>query len=277
MMQLVHLGTFGGRGNQPAEFQRSLTSIAVDTEGRLLAVGDEEVKRFSPAGELEHRFPTRGRGWSIAVDADSLWIGMRGQIDHFSPDGDLLGTLDDKQRLGRVTGLAIHGETLLVADATHRTIHLYENGQWQREVGQDVNTRGFMLPNGVLDVALDTPSASLLVAHPQKHRVERYDLAGELTEKFGRFGMHDPADFGGCCNPTNIAALPDGLLAVSEKAPPRVKVYSADGTFVAQSPDGVFDENTKNIDLAADRRGKLYATDPLRCTIEVFELQAESN
>ena len=133
-----------------------------------------------------------------------------------------------------------------------------------------------MLPNGVLDLAWDSADGeSFVVAHPQKHRVERYNLDGELTDKFGRFGMDDPADFGGCCNPTNITTTWEGLIAVSEKAPPRVKVYTSDGSFLTQSADGLFDANTKNIDLAADRHGHLYATDPLRCTIEVFDLVDE--
>ncbi len=129
-----------------------------------------------------------------------------------------------------------------------------------------------MLPNGVLDLAIAADQQAVLVAHPQKHRVERYSLEGELIDKFGHFGMEHPADFGGCCNPTNIAAMADGLIAVSEKAPPRVKVYTSDGEYVAQSAEGVFDANTKNIDLAADNRGRLYATEPRLCTIEVFEL-----
>ena len=111
-----------------------------------------------------------------------------------------------------------------------------------------------------------------MVAHPQKHRVERYQLDGKLIDKFGRFGMKDPGDFGGCCNPP-ISRHRRGLIAVSEKAPPRVKIFTRDGKFLTQSADGVFDPNTKNIDLAADSRGRLYATDPLRCTIEEFQLE----
>lgn len=135
-----------------------------------------------------------------------------------------------------------------------------------------MNTRGFMLPNGVLDLAWVDKQTSFVVAHPQKHRVERYSLAGELTDTFGRFGMDNPADFGGCCNPTNITASSEGFIVVSEKAPPRVKVYTVDGQFVAQSSDSVFDANSKNIDLAVDQRGQLYATDPACCTIEVFDI-----
>ena len=273
-MDLIHTQTQSGKGRRPEQFRERLTGIAVDAVDRLWAVGDQEVKRFSVDGALEHRFPTRSPGWSIAVDGESLWLGMQGTIDRFDFQGKLQGSIKDKQHLGIVTGLAVKGDMLLAADATNRTIHRYEDGAWQREVGGEVNTRGFMIPNGVLDLALDVRNQAFVVAHPQKHRVERYDLAGKLMDKFGRFGMQDPADFGGCCNPTNITATAEGVIAVSEKAPPRVKVFTSDGKFVAQSADGLFDANTKNVDLAADGRGRLYATDPLRCTIVVFDLGA---
>ena len=272
-MDLTHTHTFGGRGQQPTQFRARLTGLAVDASNHLFAIGDQEVKRFSADCEFEDRFTTRAAGWALALDGDSFWVGTQGTIDQYDLNGTLRASIEE-DRLGLITGLAVKGETLIAADATNRTIHLYENGEWQREVGRDVNTRGFMLPNGVLDLALDTHHNSFVVAHPQKHRVERYSLQGALTDKFGRFGMEDPADFGGCCNPTNITATADGLIAVSEKAPPRVKIYTSDGKFLAQSANGTFDANTKNIDLAADGRGRLFASDPLRCAIEVFDLGA---
>lgn len=271
-MQLTHTNTLSGQGKRQDEFRTQLRAIAVDATNRLFAVGDQEVKRFSPAGAWESRFATRDAGRSIAIDGKSIWVGMYGEIDQFDEHGKLQSTVRD-DRLGLITGLAILGDALVAADATHRTIHLFQGGAWQREIGRDVNTRGFMLPNGVLDLAADRKQPSFVVAHPQKHRVERYNLAGELTAKFGRFGREDPADFGGCCNPTNITTTADGQIVTSEKAPPRVKVYTPDGKFLTQSVEGIFDENTKNIDLAADLRGRLYATDPRRCAIEVFDLQ----
>ncbi|TWU28386.1 hypothetical protein [Bythopirellula polymerisocia] len=273
-MQFTHSHTLSGKGDRAEEFHVRLAGIATDAEHRLYALGDREIKRFTPDGELEAQLPTSDAGWSIAVGEDSLWVGLQGGIEQLDFDGKPLQRIEDADRLGLVTGLAVVGETLLAADATNRTIHLYRSGKWVQEVGNKVNTRGFMIPNGVLDLALDADHASVVVAHPQKHRVERYNLKGVLTDRFGHFGMNDPADFGGCCNPTNITATAEGMIAVSEKAPPRVKVFTSEGEFLTQSPDGVFDSNTKNIDLAADGHGRLYATDPLRCAIEVFLLQA---
>ncbi len=273
-MRLRHIRSVSGKGQRPEDFQVRLAGIAVDATNRLLAVGDRAVKRFSASGELDVQFATRDAGWSIAVDEDAIWVGMEGTIDRFDARGAWQDRIQDPDHLGRITGLAVKGDVVLAADATHRTIHQYGAGEWQREVGRDVNTRGFMLPNGVLDLAWDVSQTSFVVAHPQKHRVERYNLEGALTQTFGRFGMDDPADFGGCCNPTNITATAGGLIVVSEKAPPRVKVYTGDGQFVSQSSAAVFAANTKNIDLAADQHGQVYATDPVRCTIEVFELDA---
>lgn len=271
-MKLAHTKTLCGKGIQATEFRSRLAGVAVDSSSRLYALGDQEVKVFSADGKLLRRFPTRENGWSICVAGDRVWVGMRGVVAQFDTQGRQVDRLEDATRLGRVTALAAAGQKLLVADATHRAIYLYENGRWAQDIGADVNTRGFMLPNGVLDLALEANGETFVVAHPQKHRVERYDWSGELKAKFGRFGAERPEDFGGCCNPTNIASAPDGLIAVSEKAPPRVKIYSTDGQFLAQSTSDRFDPNTKNLDLAFDGAQRLYATDPLRCTIELFEL-----
>ena len=102
-----------------------LTGIAVDAANRLLAVGDREVKRFSTDSKLETRFPTPSVGWSIAVDGDSIWVGRVGGVDQFDFNGKLQSRIEDKNRLGLITGLAVQGDTLLAADASNRTIHLY--------------------------------------------------------------------------------------------------------------------------------------------------------
>lgn len=274
-MKLRHIRTLSGKGERPEQFRARLAGIAVDAENCVLAVGDREVKCFTPEGRFDVSFPIPDAGWSVAADGESIWVGLQGRINHYDRKGKLLNSIEDSNRLGLITAIVAKGNTLITADATHRTIHLYHDGMWQREIGRDANTRGFMIPNGILDLSLEGDRDTFLVAHSQKHRVERYRLTGELVDKFGRFGAENPADFGGCCNPTNVTALSAGFIAVSEKAPPLLKVYTAGGKFVSQMV-GVFDLNSKNIDLAADRRGRLYATDSVRCTIEVFEQQASS-
>ena len=268
---LRHVRSLSGKGGRPEQFQVRLCGIDVAEDG-LLAIGDREVKRFNRDGTLEQRFPTRDAGWCAAAVGATMWVGMQGAIDCLDQQGKLLESLTDPARLGRITALAIEGDVIFAADATNNTIHLFRNGTWQREVGREANTRGFMIPNGVLDLAIDGQKKLLLVAHSQKHRVERYDLDGKYIDSFGRFGVEDPAGFGGCCNPTNVAVAGDDLIATSVKAPPGVKLYTAAGEFVTQTDSDLFDANTKNIDLVGDGQGRLYATDPVRCTIEVFDV-----
>ena len=276
-MQFLHVQTVVGKGLGAARFRARLAGIAIDTAERLWAIGDRSAKIFSREGKLLERFETGKAAFSIGTDDETAWIGFSGSVVQVDSAGRTLSQIDDPDRLGRVTGVAVAGGHLFLADASNRTIHLYHrDGRWLREIGGDVNTRGFMLPNGVLDLTFDQTNDTLLVAHPQKHRVERYDVDGTLVDKWGRFGMEHPGDFGGCCNPTNIAVSQEGQVVVSEKAPPCVKLYSGSGEFLGETSGDWFDANTKNIDLAFDSRGVLYASDPVACTVEVFERESNS-
>ena len=104
-----------------------------------------------------------------------------------------------------------------------------------------------------------------------KHRVERYARSGELLDRFGRFGMQDPQDFSGCCNPTNLALAPSGNLVVTEKAPPKLKVYTPQGVLLGWVGPAAFDANCLNMDVATDGGGRVYVADTARLQVCVFE------
>ncbi|MCA9218652.1 MAG: hypothetical protein KDB27_36535 [Planctomycetales bacterium] len=276
-MHLSHVATIAGTNEGPLRAQR-LAAIAVDAHDRLFVLGAKRVQRYSSDRTPEHEFSVDGSCWSLLTDADYLWIGLKGGICRYDLSGERVGTVIGSDHLGRVTALAILDDDLFVADATHRAIYRYSrNGERIGEIGAKVNRRGFMIPNGLLDLARDPNDNTIVVAHSQKSRVERYNLDGALVDKWGRFGMHAPQDFGGCCNPTNIATAADGMIAVSEKAPPRIKLYDSKGQFQHVTDTDVFDPNTKNIDLAFDSRNHLYASDPRRRVVEVFELTRDES
>ncbi|MCA9263110.1 MAG: hypothetical protein KDA60_04655 [Planctomycetales bacterium] len=255
-------------------FSMRLAGVAVDSRDNLYVLGDDRVLCFTPAYALDREMSVDGLGWSLLAEADTLWIGFDGRLSLYNAHGELQNTIRDPGRLGRATAIAAAGGILVVADSTNRAVQRYSReGKYLGELGAEANTRGFMIPNGVLDLVGDASNQTILIAHPQKHRVERYESTGPLVAKWGRFGMHEPGDFGGCCNPTNIAVATDGTIAVSEKAPPRVKLYGANGEFQQVIDQEVFDQNTKNIDLAFDSRNRLYATDPARRVVEVFQFE----
>ncbi|MFQ5807349.1 MAG: hypothetical protein ACE5I3_12955, partial [Phycisphaerae bacterium] len=134
---------------------------------------------------------------------------------------------------------------------------------------KDNRMRGFLVPNGHLDFAVDAGGV-IHAANPGKHRVERYTPEGKLLGHFGRFDGRDPAGFGGCCNPTNIALTRQGLIVVTEKAGPRAKVYSADGRLLAVMGEDDFDPTCKNMDVAVDSSGRIYVIDTARLHICVY-------
>ncbi len=274
-MNAAHLATLSNDHGEPL-FKIRLAGIAVDPDDRLYALGDDRVRRYSPGLALEHEFPLDALGWSMMAEEDAVWVGLDGGVKRYAPEGEPLSSISDAGRLGRVTAIAAADDCLVLADATNRAVYRYSRaGEYLDNIGAEANTRGFMIPNGVLDLVADPTTQTVLVAHPQKHRVERYQAEGPLVVTWGRFGMQSPADFGGCCNPTNIAVAGDGTIAVSEKAPPRIKLYTAAGAFELLVEQDVFDPNTKNIDLAFDSRNRLYATDPARRVVEVFQVSFE--
>jgi hypothetical protein len=269
-MKLVPTHALSGKGSGRGQFQVRITGLATDGTGTLFAIGDRRVNAFDASGGAVDGFSTSDAGWSICWSDDALWIGLQGAVESVDRTGRVLDRIADPQ-LGLVTGVAVMGDLLLAADATHKRLSLYERGAWKRHVGLETNTRGFMIPNGVLVVAADVARRQFVVAHPQKHRVERYDFDGSPAGSFGKFGNESAEDFGGCCNPNTIAVGPGGTIVVSEKAPPRIKAFSRKGAFLAASPDGAFDLNAKNLALAATD-ARVFAADPTRCTIHAFDL-----
>ena len=78
------------------------------------------------------------------------------------------------------------------------------------------------------------------------------------------------ADFFGCCNPAQLAVLPDGRFVTAEKGIPRVKIYARDGSFqtVVAGPSQLTDTPA---DLAADRHGRVLVLDGRAAKVRVFE------
>ena len=255
----------------PPTFTSELRGLTLDSVGRIYAVGDSKLVIFSTDGREIGGWDTERRGYSAGVDGDGrVYVGQPEQIEVFDRDGKLLNTWRDEQRLGLVTAIGFVGDTVVIADARGRCLRRYDrDGTWHNDIGKDSRMRGFLVPNGYLDFAVDAAGV-LHIANAGMHRVEQYTVAGERRGHFGRFDGRDPAGFPGCCNPTNIAVMPTGDIVVTEKAGPRVKVYTAAGELRAVITDD-FDPNCKNMDVAVDAHGRIYVIDPVRLQIVVYE------
>jgi sugar lactone lactonase YvrE len=268
-----------GRGPEPRGFLESLRAVATfgsqgkdNAETRLYLAGDSTVAAFHPRGEPLARWATSRPGHAIAVARDgSVYVGQKGRLEIFAPDGALIDTWNQEEVLGLVTAIGFVGTDVLCADAADRCIRRFDaDGRWLNNIGHDSRRRGFIIPNGTLDFAVD--SAGILhVVNPGMHRIQRYTPEGELLGHFGRFDGIDPEGFRGCCNPTNIALTRDGDIVVSEKAEPRVKIYSGDGKLLTVVATQEFDLGCKNMDLATDAQGRIYVIDTVALDVCVFE------
>ncbi|MCA9261313.1 MAG: hypothetical protein KDA61_18990 [Planctomycetales bacterium] len=272
-MPLTAIRTFGS--SELGDDSPRATGAAVDARGRLLVADNRRVFAYDASGACVAQNEYAEAIWSVATTATNRWYGVRGGVLEADIDGRIVAEMRDRQQLGRVTAVIALDDVLIVSDATHRVLAAYSrDGRRLRDIGRDVNTRGFMIPNGTLDAAHDPTDDTICVAHSQKHRVERYRADGAYLGAWGRFGMADPADFGGCCNPTNIAVSPSGLIAVSEKAPSQTKIYTRDGQFLAATAPGEFADESKNIALAFADDEALYAVEPQTRRIHLFSLVA---
>jgi len=262
----------GGKGEAAHQFRDALRGIAVDGQDRIYAVGDSSVKVFDAQGTLLRRWKTELPGHSVAVAPDGrVWVGQWRQVAIYDEQGKPVDTWRDPERLGLITAIAFGGDDVFLADATARWIHRYDlEGRLLNEIGDRHRKGGFHIPNGVVDFAVDT-SGVIHVANPGMHRVERYTATGESLGYFGRFDGRDPAGFPGCCNPTNLTLDAAGRVIVSEKAGPRVKLYDPEGQLLAVVADDVFDVEAKNMDVAVDSAGRIYAVDTVGLEIHVFQ------
>lgn len=266
------LAPTAGKGNGPHQFAHSLTGLAVDRHGLLYASGDSEIKAFDAAGKLQRRWRTQHPALSVAISREGLiFAGEEEQIEVFDPAAKTARIWRDKT-FGRITAIGFVGDGILAGDAAARSIHRFDRGgRSLNTIGTDNNVGGLLIPNGVVSFAVDS-DAVIHAANPGKHRVERYSAEGKLLGHLGKFSFNDPAGFTGCCNPTNISV--SDRIYVTEKAAPRLKVYSRDGEFQGVIAAECFDPNCKNIPVQAGAHGRVYAGDTVTLEILAFEPEA---
>jgi hypothetical protein len=269
-MRYRQVQTIGGKGAGLGLFTNALRGIAVDQHGDVYAAADAGITVFDAAGGLKRRFPVSQPALSVSVPEDgAVYVGESGQIEVLDRTGKPAGVIRDEALLGRVTAIGFVHDAVLAADAAGRAIRRFDlSGRFLNNIGKDNPVNGFLIPNGVLDFAVDAHGI-LHAANPGKHRIEHYTPEGVLLGHIGRFRGTDPAGFGGCCNPTNVAVR--DRIYVTEKAPPRVKAYDFNGGLQAVIAAEVFDPNCKNMSVAVDRHGRVYVADTVRLAILVFE------
>jgi DNA-binding beta-propeller fold protein YncE len=249
-------------------------SIAVGSDGSLYAAGDSSVIRFNAAGEQQEIRPQDAPPYCLAVAEDGMvLVGARGAVSVFTKGGKFAARWTVPGKQAYLTSLAATGNDVWAADAGGRVVYHYDrSGRLLGRIGEKDAKRGIpglVSPSPYLDVAV-AKDGTVWVANPGHHQLEHYTKDGRLLSAWGKAGMAIEG-FSGCCNPANIALLPDGRIVTAEKSLRRVKVYRADGTFdcVVAGPDA-FSAGNGALDVAVDGQGRVYVLDRADGTVHVF-------
>jgi len=268
----------GGKGSGEGQFRDSLLGIATGPGDQIYALGDGEVKVFDPEGTLLRRWKAPGKAMCLAAGADGrIYTGRPGRVDIFNAGGKQTGgfSVGDAEKPATITAIQVRGEEVLVADASACFVRRFDpTGRPRGEVGAKTKTGGCLLPNGRMDLAVDSRGV-VRTTDPGRHRVSAWSLEGEPLGYFGKFGHKLPEDFVGCCNPINLAITPDGKVVTAEKVIPRVKVFEPEGALIGYIGPEHFDPYCTFLDLAVDSRGRILVADPVRLDIQIFSQSKE--
>jgi hypothetical protein len=253
--------------------------LTVAPDGAVIAVGDDRVAVFSPAGEqlaeteAPHFKPTADElaqlREEIAEQYREMLEARREQFDRIVASKAELEKVPEEDRtprqklelaradvtmmsyeaaLGRLEASAdsfVDG-ALANAHAIHRVAasgdHLFlvarepaghAFGVWR--CGRDFSDPEKIIGGlsgccGQMD--LQVIGDELVIAENARHHVAVYSFDGEPLRTFGEGSRTDiRKGFGGCCNPMNACAGPDGTLLLSESNG-LVKQFTADGTLI---------------------------------------------
>ncbi len=262
-------------------------AIAVDKDDQIYLALDNCLQVFSKEGHFLNEIKLNNTPRCLSISEDGyIYLGMQDHIEVYSPDGKLKFMMKPYEKNAVFTSIALHKDSIFVADAGNRIILNYDQkGRLINQIGKKDDNRnipGFVVPSPYFDVKISSEGL-LIVTNPGRHRVEAYNTKGDFEYAWGNPSMSIDG-FCGCCNPINFDILPDGSYATCEKGIPRVKIYRPDGSFdgVVAGPEtftlnskvcinsGIENCKSGGLDVATDSRGRILIIDPVENAIRIF-------
>lgn len=257
-------------------------ALAVGLDDVICVAGDKSIRFFSRNGEkLPLEIGLDGEPRCVAVAGDgTIFVGVADHLEQYSPTGKVEKIWESAGPDAYLTSIALSPDRIFVADFNNREVLRYDYEGKRLESFGD-----FVIPSPFFDLAFSSDGL-IHLTNTGEHRVEAYTPEGDLMTWWGSFSNADTACFSGCCNPINIALLPDGQGFVTcEKGLTRVKVYDGQGEFLGvvagpeqferhdslcAAPD--YDLTRSGLDIAVDSKGRIIVLDPATATLRFFTL-----
>ena len=280
------------RWQKTAEFDTQAgpaRAVAVGPDGRIYVGGQETVEVFDLQGTRVGRLPAATAVYCLAVEGAAggpvrrLLVGLKDHVEVWSPSGEVQARWPSPSPRSVLTSIALVGDEVFVADAGTQTVYRFSPaGNLSGRIGREQRgAGGFVVPSPFFDVAAG-PKGLLYIVNPGALRIETRTRDGLLRAFWGESSAGIEGFFG-CCNPANLAVLPDGRLVTAEKGLLRVKVYTPEGNLESvvagpqqlESPPaasaGLADHEFTAVDVATDAYGRVVVLDRTTGRVRVFE------
>lgn len=235
--------------------------------GKVYVAGGQAVRVYDEDGRVAGEWQLSGEPSALAVAKDGrVLVALGDRLAIHGPDGAERAHWPVGEK-AYVIAVAATEAGLFVTDAIGHTVRQYdESGRLIRTLDGkgSPDEIGFVIRSGYFDLA-PAPDGLLRIVNPGKLRVEAWTYDGQRCFYWGKAAATVDG-FAGCCNPANIAILPDGRIVTAEKgvAPAKVKVFERDGpqTEVAKVTGVVavaadFADAKIPLDVAVDSRGRI--------------------
>ncbi|MCX6227170.1 MAG: hypothetical protein NTV01_20880 [Bacteroidia bacterium] len=243
---------------------------------RLFLVEDNYLVIVSPEGEKLVKSDLPESPMCVTASLTDIYIGFRNYIGQYNMNGQLLENWKPLNDSTVITSLSVTDSILFVADAGNRRVLRYKtdgilSGSFTGKRDSS-DLHGFIIPSPYFELAVNS-FGELWVVNPGKHAFENYTFDGQLRGFWENSAMTIDG-FSGCCNPAQMAVLPDGSFVTAEKGMVRIKIHKASGELLSVvAPPEKFTGQTHAPDLAVSPSGDIYALDYERKMIRVFQLK----
>jgi len=261
--------------------------IAVDSKGSMYVAGDQAVRIFSDRGAALGKIELAEAPRCLAVvPGGAIYVGLKDHVEVYDAQGQRQARWESLGPDAILTSIAVSGDNVFVADAGNRVVVRCDTaGKIINPIGKKDSVRdvpGFVIPSPHFDIAV-TGDGLLRAVNPGRRRIEAYTFDGDLEFWWGSSSVAIEG-FCGCCNPVNIAILPDGGYVTCEKGLVRVKVYDSEGEFVGvvAAPSQLVREGECKVcelpeqcqaggfDVAVDPAGRVIILDTIKNIVRIF-------
>ncbi len=235
--------------------------------GRVYVAGPDTILVLDYNGAEIAKVQVEGTPLSLAVDSEGgLFAGIGNHVEVFDAEGSRTAVWDTPAADAIPVSIALRGDDVFVGEARKGQVLRYDRQ------GRLVDSMpGFVLfSSPILGIAVDAEQR-LWAANPGGRELRRYGADGLIEASWNKPGR-DIESFSGCCNPVDIAVLPNGNIVTAETDIVRVKGVSPEGKLVCVvAGPREFDQTISDLDIEVDSKGRVLVLDPVRKTVRVFE------